>query len=498
MLERLRGLSRGDLYLDYRRRLEDTANPITPTDVADYHDAFVENAALNPYFTEERRRELKENGLASINNFEPVFRDDVLKIIDERGEARLNKQFELADQAIAEAVAHDKPLYEAAIAAAEFHNLKNDPRVRALFRDARGFQARQKANQSTFRKAGVPFEMIDNELGAKLGVNNDGEAIPLRTLKGNKTTNKKGKTVGETVPQPIIFNYDGNEFRVHTKYELNPFTEQIEVVPYLNPGTSNALVTEFGQLDNVPLKAGGSDPQASEYVALNAAKLMQGNKKVIFNPGHHKNADLIVTKNDGSTQNVDAMITYRGKGRYKSFDDSVQIPRYTNLQGVEGNNKLKADIELLVSQGFSTEEAVESLFKAGKIIERNRNDRHGKLHKGDINYVDDVDSIYDKLLISGYDMNTINSSRFKTDTYAEPPVSLHMLENIKGLADDVRSGKVSPSMNITQKNKGARGDGSARLQIQEVFPQNNPRFSDMTKMHPYTQQILKNWMDYVI
>lgn len=475
MLERFKGLNRGQIMQDYLNRKRATVNPMTPADAADYFDAFVENAGLNPDLSDDYRAELKQRGLDAVNRYEPEFRDEVLKLIDERGEARLNKQLGLADEAIAEAVAHDKPLYEATLAAKEFHNLKNDPRVRALFRDARGFKTRQEANQSTFRKAGVPIEMIDDELGVNRGVDDEGYGVPLRALKNELKTGKGKKRKVEQIPEPAIYMDGNNEIRVHTKYETNPFTDQREVVPYLDAGTDDALVTRLGMLNINPMTKGGPDMSANELVALNLAKLMNSgiareNKQTVNGKPQHHYADIKL-----GDQNVELMIARRG-GKY---DNTVNIPRYTGLYK-RGDYNLASKVNDLRSEGLTIEQAVNKLANDG-YLESIDEKSMGKLARANIENVGgDPEAVYDKLLVTGYDKDLVQASgsikngyspnvyhplaeQYATDRLAVAPETMHMI-NLPGLRNAIDSGKVSTDI-FSNPNKGVRGTGRERTYL---------------------------------
>lgn len=100
MINRLKGLSRAEIFRDYQNRRRATVNPMQPSDAVDYHDAFIEEAAFNPLNSETYRQELKAKGLASINNYEADFRDETLRILEERGKNRLSKHVQDAEESV--------------------------------------------------------------------------------------------------------------------------------------------------------------------------------------------------------------------------------------------------------------------------------------------------------------------------------------------------------------------------------------------------------------
>ena len=84
-----------------------------------------------------------------------------------------------------------------------------------------------------------------------------------------------GQLVGGAPAPYVMTGGNGNERRVHTQREVNPFTGEQEIVPVKNERTGNALVTEFGT--GVDLE--GED-KASEYVQDHILRLMGYNPNV--------------------------------------------------------------------------------------------------------------------------------------------------------------------------------------------------------------------------
>lgn len=306
------------------------------------------------------------------------------------------------------------------------------------------------------------------------------------------------------VPAPLVDKLaDGNELRTHTRYGTNDVTGEREVRPFIDTETGEALVTEFGMLDDLlPMTHNRNNPNAtptaSEYVGLNAAKLMDG-ESTTFNTGPHQYADVI---NDG--RNVDLMMVGRGG----NYDDTINIPRFTNIIKNSDFN-LEGEINKLRKGGLTIEQAVSRLANLGEIKPVNPSS-YGKLAKSDMrNVSNNPAAVYDELLVSGYDRGMYNQAaaikmgrqpygrphplakEFATDKLAVAPETLHQVD-LAGLRGAIDSGEVKSKI-FTNKNRGVDGRGHIRDKVQEIIPQKgNPYVQDLSISHPFTQQILKN------
>lgn len=306
------------------------------------------------------------------------------------------------------------------------------------------------------------------------------------------------------VPAPLIDKLsNGNELRTHTRYGINDVTGEREIRPFIDTETGEALVTEFGMLnDLLPMTHNRNNPNAtptaSEYVGLSAAKLMDG-ENTTFNTGPHEYADVV---NDG--KNVDLMMVGRGG----DYDDTMNIPRFTNIIKTSDFN-LEEEINKLRKGGLTIEQAVSRLANLGKIKPVNPSS-FGKLAKSDMKNVgNNPAAVYDELLVSGYDRKMYNQAaaikrgqqpygrphplakKFATDKLAVAPETLHLVD-LAGLRKAIDSGEVKSKI-FTNKNRGVDGKGHVRDKVQEIIPQEgNPYVQDLSISHPFTQQILKN------
>lgn len=315
------------------------------------------------------------------------------------------------------------------------------------------------------------------------------ELLALATLRGN-------------VPAPLIDVLpNGNELRTHTRYAVNPVTEMTEVVPFIDKSTGDVLTTEFGMLNHLrPMtqhRGRGATETASELVGLNALKLMD-ESPAIFSSGPSHYADV----NMGG-EKVDLMMVGRGG----NYDNTINIPRYTNIIKNENVNLAK-EVQKLRAQGLTMEQAVSRLANLG-VIQPVNETSFGKLGRANINNVGgDPDAVYDSLLISGYpkellkdatavkygrrDRNTPQIAvEFATDKLALAPETLHKVE-LAGLRDAIDRGVVRTNI-FSNLNKGVDVKGHSRDKIQEVIPQNNNAYiTDVTLTHPLTAQLLRN------
>ena len=89
-------------------------------------------------------------------------------------------------------------------------------------------------------------------------------------------------------------------------------------------------------------------------------------------------------------------------GRGGTYDDTMNIPRYTKIIKREDVN-LRNEVNRLRRQGLTIEQAVSRLANQG-VIEPVDSTSVGKPGRADVRNVDgDPDAVYDGLLVSGYD-----------------------------------------------------------------------------------------------
>lgn len=352
------------------------------------------------------------------------------------------------------------------------------------------------------------FKAIDDAL-VKAGVNPGEFTKKIQIGKGKKKRGEKIRTLkrldtGELkggVPGPYIKRSPTHETRVHVRRDGDGELRPIDMEP-----------TVFGVLDIDPMTKGGPDMTANEIVGMQAAKLMQ--------EGPVKENKQMGTKTDRygrqytapmthyadikqGGENVDLMVVARGG----DFDDTMNIPRFTNLIKTSDFD-LAGEVKALKRQGFTTEEAVKVLAGSGKLRQINPTSM-GKLARADIENVGgDPQAVYDALLVSGIDRKLYADSMaikqgrepygrvhpdaelMAEDVLAVAPETLHKVD-LHGLRDAIDKKEIKTKI-FSNKNRGVRGDDYVRDKLQEIIPQlNNPYIQDLSVTHPYTQQLLR-------
>ena len=398
------------------------------------------------------------------------------EIVDD---AALTKSFEdeygelLIDELVKDGRAHlktiDQEIARQALIRKQVEELKP---LQAALQDADTYLTRDKVNTELLRGAGVGKEFSKNP-----------DAKRNRRLAGN-------------IPAPILVSIGNMDRRVHTKYENNPVTGELEVVPFRNPDRpEEVLVTDLGMHKQLP----EGHEIANEYVQQNILRLMdegitKQNNRV---KGKEHRADF-VRQVAGGNRKTEGMVRKLG-GNF--FNSNVAIPSHTAIvpigERITDDNEMRDYVKDLIKREMkgrvrrSSIQATENLIDKG-VLGYDTGHRYGKLLRSDPNRVK-PDEVYDELIVTGHPKELMEDAAFKTDKWAEAPVTIHLAEDL----NKVRRFADKPSMPMTvTPNRGQDDHGELRAKVQSIVPidakaGNQQLFTDLTVTHPYTQQLLQ-------
>lgn len=291
------------------------------------------------------------------------------------------------------------------------------------------------------------------------------------------------------VPAPYVTEGNsGNERRVHTKVAKNPYTGEMEIVPFDNVRTGEALVTEFGK--NVDLEG---ETKASEYVQDHILRLAGMNpvRGPVGRVDFQVNSGQNVVGIDGQAQQAGrppvvelfakVIPLNRPSGGYGYGYARNQRNRYgTNTQ--QNVDAIKRTVNRMIqsklNQGVGIKSAVDELISEGKI----KNDRNilGKAFKSD----------YDKVLMPMQNERQHVANRKAKDTIAIAPDSV-MAYDLNDIREDIANitnrSDLEVAYNAGDTNR--RADKQARVKIRAKVPQD--KITDVVESSPYVAQILR-------
>lgn len=319
----------------------------------------------------------------------------------------------------------------------------------------------------------------------------------LRQMRGSTTWSnlqmeKRVNDLGELqngVPMPVIHKIDNGEERVHVKYERNPITEQIEVVPVLDPsGSGKAVRTVYGQA--------GIDKKYQHQAepAMASAMRLMGYDTVNNGNSRRGAADLKGTK-DGIDKRVDVMVDYID-------EPSAALPLYTALVPMRANGtpvmerrkdgkkaqwvRNEIDQEMRKA-GTDLYTAVEKLVDQG-VIGPNDNRRLGKLLRGSWDHINNVEDMYDRLILPGYTNETLNDWPAPKKVPIAPETIYGV--DLQAALDALKAGRTAgPVKKVT--NYGPEKDQYERVMLKPRFKRTEENgFVDLTDQHPILQQLL--------
>ena len=296
----------------------------------------------------------------------------------------------------------------------------------------------------------------------------------LRTLQGG-------------VPAPIFNSLSNGTERVHVEYDINPVTEQKQVVPVMNQdGSGQVVKTTFGEA-GVDRTFG----HQAEPVMASALRLM-GYDTVNNGNSRRGAADLKGTK-DGVDKRVDVMVDF-------TDNETVAMPLYTSLVPMDNGqpvlegsrrgsraNFVRDKIQEKMGMGFNEYDAVESLVNDG-VIGWDNEKRYGKMLRGDKASTPDPEDFYDGLIMPGYSDEALNQPN-QPKKVPVPPNSIYSVNLVKAF-DALKEGRTDgpAKMNI---NNGMFGDEYERLQVKPKLARKAGNgINDLTQAHPLLQQLL--------
>lgn len=290
------------------------------------------------------------------------------------------------------------------------------------------------------------------------------------------------------VPAPYVGRAaNGNERRVHTKVAPNPYTGEMEIVPFENARTGEALVTEFGK--NVDLEG---ETKASEYIQDHILRLAGMNPQ----RGPLGKVDFVVGTG-GNTIGIDGQAQQTGRdpvvelftkviplnrepgGYGYGYPKNRWNPNGTNTQS--NVSAIKSTVNRLIKQkleqGIGIKDAVDQLIQEGKI----KNDRNilGKLYKAD----------YDKVLMPMQNERQHVANRKARDTIAIAPDAV-LSYDLNEIREDINRitdrGDIELAYNAGDPQSR---DRQARMKVRAKVPQD--RIVDVVERSPYVAQILR-------
>lgn len=364
--------------------------------------------------------------------------------------------------------------------------------------------ARVMKNKQLFRDAGVPESMIDTEIGAKKATFKKG----VKGLPFGKPLDKLYSGKGEPVPVPLIFEKDGKTRRVFTRYEENPVTGVLEVVPFMD-GNQAMYMDEGmypverrrmagGRMQNVPLLPGGHN-LASELVMEKALKLMDEGAVSLNNQvrGKEHRSDFKRRDSRGKQRQTEGMIRISdgfGTNTVAIPSHTKLIPDYQDSRSVTDDVKRKVKAEMDRSNS-SIIDATEKLVELGK-LGPNDPTRYGKLLRADKSRVA-PDERYDELIISGYPMDVQADPAFRSQALVEAPATLHLAKNLDAVRKTAARVKDKSKLVTGVDNTGVGADRTPRSKMQVVLPIEDRLFTDMAVQYPHTMQLLKDFSQYL-
>lgn len=193
--------------------------------------------------------------------------------------------------------------------------------------------------------------------------------------------------------------------RLHSQFERNPLTGQLDVVPFLDTNTNTPLVTQFGRVGQSVHSSDVEGMDSDEFLGKRILQLM-GTPVVRNNDGDKFAVDLI---NPKTGEKIDVEI---GKKNNLLKDRTLAMQAYTEMapkeiavnrptSGPNGQrftiaNQMAAELRPMLDskmrEGLSLEEAVNVLTREGKVSNSDGRfaPNQGKLLKEEGQYVDGI------------------------------------------------------------------------------------------------------------
>jgi hypothetical protein len=240
--------------------------------------------------------------------------------------------------------------------------------------------------------------------------------------------------ISNTVPEAVSVQYGSgsyggkevkNETRLHTKFEKNPLTGQMDVVPFVAKGESQPLITEFGLVGDGLNQSATEGMDSDEFLGKRLLQLM-GMEPQRNNSSTKTAVDLV----DKGGKKVDVEILKTGE---LAKGNGVGMQVYTQINPASGANaspRTKAESvdmargmvnemrpvleKRMIDKNLSMTEAVDELTREGYLSNAYGNDAPytGKLFKDGGKYADNIvypvmtnDEAFNNLRSSNYYQN---------------------------------------------------------------------------------------------
>ena len=287
--------------------------------------------------------------------------------------------------------------------------------------------------------------------------------------------------ISAATPEAIVVEYDKgsfggipvrNETRLHTKFQLNPVTGQMDVVPFVAKGENTPLITEFGLVDDGLSRQATEGMHSDEFLGKRILQLM--GRDPVENNNRRVTAVDLMDKDTGKGVDVEILKTGdlrqgRGVGMqvYTQIAPSNLVPTQvsTKQQSQAAAREMVRLLEPLVkgkmkSENLTVEEAVDALARQGSVSNAYGNDAPygGKLLKEGGAYADKV--VYPVLT------NDEAFQNLRTSNYGSQP---------RGLQQPLSGAYLVDVPTVQDRVKNNRGSSAARELSFRPLPGNDGR-----------------------
>lgn len=321
------------------------------------------------------------------------------------------------------------------------------------------------------------------------------------------------------VPAAVQNPVEGGFDRVHMDYErgaqgqaqYNPITSKLEAVPYLDPVTGKAMVTELG---NVGKTLPDGHDKASEYLAQQVLRLA-GRKAVANNKQITDTGDVAFWRTDlkdiATGEQIDAEVRWNAAERAKKdFANTLSAQVYTavdmNPGGVAGEKFTIKDAisDVMRRKNVNIGTAVETLIQNKKLRPadlENPTRRAGKVLKNNADIFNREDQ-FDSLFMPGYHVDDAKAmetgDKYNRNYNVIAPTSMHMVD-LNNVRQYIRENKGGLSKGVqVNENYGDGGERGLRYQVKQDMPitavtsDGKAVAQDLVQIHPLIQQLLAN------
>ena len=336
-------------------------------------------------------------------------------------------------------------------------------------------------------------------------------------LKASNIANNDIQLVGNItskVPEALSVNYDSgsyggnqvrNETRFHTKFERNPVTSQMDVVPFIAKGEDKPLITEFGLvgdglgngategmdsdefLGKRILQLIGMDPQRNNSARKTAVDLVDADGKKV-DVEILKTGDLKQGRGVGMQVYTQVSPQHMTDARPSNKAESIRMAR---AQVADMEPILK---ENMIDDNLSMVDAVNALTDEGYLSNAYGNDApyEGKLFKEEGKYADNI--VY-PVMTNDDAFNNMRSSNF----YQNPrglvqPLAGAYYGDVRAAADLLNSQvgkKAADSMSVRPLAGNDNRTPSGKLYLQVPTSERNV-VRRAEELNPAVQQLFRN------